>query len=642
MDKKKLLGLGAAILYILFALFVAMHIPDIMSGGNQNVKAVLTSGQTAAISDITIDFNTFNGVNELKSINMGDVIYLTRQNNLPTGPIIKMSARNSGEFYRAIVKSVSNNVIYATQYATGSDAGSGFKPGIAFFQFIIFATLIMIPLVILGKNGMLTSDLFAGISFSFGSGGSKGSNKKGKYGDQGTGYIAGVRELRELSGKDGFTVSRNFRLSADKSYEHLLVLGPTGAGKSSSFFIPNLLDLDGTHSAVVTDPKGEMHKLCAPYLKSLGYDIIKLEPFNLQPNDYRYNPILITREDEEIHEMSQLILTNGGKSVELATGSSSGNAEWINMSVPLLAAAMAYVKEFGKRKSVTEAVDIILNSNLEEMDEMFKRSKYAYRQFLVFKASSGSEKTMSSIKAVLTSNVQLFLQDRIENFTTLPVAYDEYGKKSPDMTKLFDPSVLRQRPTVLFVCVPEKRSTYMMPLMSVFYTQIFDMAMRDNGCPILFFLDEFANIGIIPGISNVAATARSRKIGLSLGLQGVEQLERNYGKEDAANLLNNLKTKLIYSGLTGDSAQYVSDLSGVTTVETKNYSTGGNAGTGIESLFGGTSVSKSGVRRELITKDEVRTMPEDKVLIIAHNKQPVFDKKNSYFQIDSYKKKLGQ
>lgn len=640
MDKKKLGILIGLLAYIILAFFIAIKIPDIMSGGNQNVKTILTTGQTAAISSVSIPLDQYSGDSSfLSKLKVGSTLYITRQSNSAAGQVIDISTKNNGQYFKVVVNSFNGNTISGTQYAVASTAGNGFKPGIKVFQIIIFLTLVSTPLIILGKNGMISSDLLAGISMPSMAG---RKNKKGKYGDQGTGYIGGVGELRELSGKDGFTVSKNFRLSLPKSFEHLLVLGPTGSGKSSSFFIPNILDLNGEVSAVVTDPKGEMYNICSPHLKRLGYNIVKLEPFNLHDDDYRYNPLLITQEDEEIHEMAQLILTNGGKSVEMTTGASSGNAEWVNMSVPLLAASMAYVKEFGKRKSVTEAIDIILNCDLDEMDAKFKRCRSAYRQFLIFKSSSGSEKTMSSIKSVLTSNVQLFIQEKIENFTTLPAIEDEYGKKRPDMSKLFDPTILRKRPTVLFVCVPEKRSTYMMPLMSVFYSQLFDMAMREDGCPILFFLDEFANIGIIPSISNVAATARSRKIGLSLGLQGVEQLDRNYGKEDAANLLNNLKTKLIYSGLTGDSAQYVSDLSGVTTVETKNYSsTGMTGGNTIESMFGGQQVSKSGTRRELITKDEVRTMPEDKVLIIAHNKQPVYDKKNSYYNQEKYKKLLN-
>jgi type IV secretion system protein VirD4 len=163
-----------------------------------------------------------------------------------------------------------------------------------------------------------------------------------------------------------------------------------------------------------------------------------------------------------------------------------------------------------------------------------------------------------------------------------------------------------------------------------------------DGQPILFYLDEFANIGVIPIITSVVTTARSRRIGISLGLQGVEQLERNYGKENATTILNNLKTKLVFSGLTGDSAKYVSDLSGFTTIETKNYTqNSGQPGQDmITNLFSGNSVSKSGTRRELITPDEVRRMKEDTVLIIAHNKNPVYDKKNTYYNQDKYKKKL--
>ena len=62
----------------------------------------------------------------------------------------------------------------------------------------------------------------------------------------------------------------------------------------------------------------------------------------------------------------------------------------------------------------------------------------------------------------------------------------------------------------------------------------------------------------------------------------------------------------------------------------------------MESLFAGSQVSKSGTRRELITKDEVRTMNEDTVLIIAHNKQPVYDKKNSYYKLTKYTSKINK
>jgi len=502
------------------------------------------------------------------------------------------------------------------------------KKGMKAFQLMMFFFLLLLPIVIMNKNG-----------------GFLGGKSASKYGNQGTAKEGSIGELHDLSGKDGFTLSKNIRLSASKSYEHVAIIGPTGSGKSTSFFIPNLLDLDGTHSAVVTDPKGELHDLTYSYLKSLGYNIIKLEPLNPEQNKFYYNPLLIVEDSTQIREIAQLILTNGNKSVELSTGGSSGGAEWINMSIPLLTATFAYVKEFGKEKTINESIDIILQDDLKTMEEKFKKCSKAYRQFLIFKASSGSERTLSSIKSVLASNVQLFLDDKVEEFTKSPIEVNAIGNPVINMNKVFNPKLLREKPTILFVCVPETKSTYMMPLMSVFYSQVLDVCMTiKEGYPILFMLDEFANIGIIPSIANITATARSRRIGLSLGLQGVEQLSRNYGEENASDILNNLKTKVIFSGLTGESAQYVSDLAGVTTIETKSYSTNqgstNNAQDVISNVFGGQNVSRSGVRRELITTDEVRRMDENEVLIIAHNKNPVRDNKNTYYTQKRYTSKV--
>lgn len=640
-DKLQRIGKFALVIgYIVLALVITFSLPNIMSLGKGNVEMVLSSGQTAAIKQMQIDISGCT-----KKVDIGDKIYLS---NGVEGRLI-CSHKNSDGATRALVKDVDGNKALVEAFITSGERKG--TPGLVVFQVLIFIMLMVIPIVILAKNDMLgeigtaLGGIF-GVFGSFGGGGggagSKFKKSKTKYGDQGTAKTGTVRELNGLTGNDGFTISKNVRLSAAKSYEHVMVLGPTGSGKSSSFFIPNLLDLDGEHSVVVTDPKGEMHELTSPYLESLGYNIVKLEPLKPEKNEFFYNPLAIVNDATEIRNVAQLILTNGNKAVEISTGSSSSGAEWINMSIPLLAASFAYVKEFGKTKSIPEAIDIILNGNLKSMDEMFKKCPDAYKLFLIFKSAGESEKTISSIKSVLTTNVQLFTDPKVAKFVTPPMVYNEDGEKVPDTERLFDPLILREKPTILYVCVPEAKSTMMMPLMSVFFTQLLEITMEHKqGQPILYMLDEFANIGIIPSIATVTATARSRKIGISVGIQGVEQLKRNYGDENAEDIMNNLKTKMIYSGLTGSSAQYVSDLAGVTTIETKSYSTQNQAGQDIAtSLFSGQSVQKSGTRRELITPDEVRRMDEDKVLIIAHNRNPVFDAKNSYFKQKKYTEKV--
>ena len=636
-NKNKAGSIAIVIGYILLAIIISFVFLRNPFAGMSNFTIYSTAGSSAKIENgSTID------VSQYRDVRKGDKIYLS----LSDDNKLVISSQNSASAKAVLVKDI-----------TGNHAKIEYYPeGLRFFQIILFIMLLVIPVVILAKNDKLEDvlgslggipEVLAGLASNIGKGGTSGGGSKlkkskTKYGDQGTARIGNLRELNGLTGTDGFTISKNVRLSAEKSYEHVMVLGPTGSGKSSSFFIPNFLDLDGIHSAVVTDPKGEMYELTSPYLESLGYNIVKLEPLHPERNEFFYNPLAIIDDATEIRNIAQLILTNGNKAVEISTGSSSSGAEWINMSIPLLAASFAYVKEFGKTKSIPEAIDIILNGNLKSMDEMFRKCPDAYKLFLIFKSAGESEKTISSIKSVLTTNVQLFTDPKVAKFVTAPMVYNEDGEKIPDEERLFNPLVLRKKPTVLFVCVPEAKATMMMPLMSVFFTQLLEITMEQKtGQPILYMLDEFANIGVIPSIATVTATARSRKIGISIGIQGVEQLKRNYGDENAEDIMNNLKTKMIYSGLTGTSAQYVSDLAGVTTIETKSYSTQNTPGQDVvTSIFTGPSVQKSGTRREVITPDEVRRMDEDKVLIIAHNRNPVFDAKNSYFKQKKYTEKI--
>jgi type IV secretion system protein VirD4 len=617
--------------YIAGALFLTSKLPFLMSGGNPVTQDLLEGAETGKYYGcVFIDGG---------SVNKKEVVYLYQVDGVNGKQSMCTRTQLSSSNPVIVIDNAFNENGQITVKLAGQSVNGGkFSFGIKFFQIIIFLILILVPLFI-----TISKDGFSALA-SMGSGGGKGRKKvktTTKYGNQGTAKYGSVSELKGIMGNDGFTISKKIRLSAKSSYEHCLVLGPTGSGKSSAFFIPNLLDLDGEHSAVVIDPKGEMCEKTRPYLESIGYRIVKIVPLDKTKNEYKYNPLWLTEDDQKIHEIAQIILINGGKSIEIATGSGMSSSEWINMSVPLFSAALGYVKHFGETKSIPEAIDIILRDNLEQMEEKFKKNKFAYRQFLIFKSSAESEKTLSSIKSVLTTNVQIFLEDKIEDFVTPEIEYDEYGDSKINEASMFNPTMLRERPTVLFICVPENQANYMMPITSVLYFQILNMNIsRADGCPILCFFDEFPNAGSVLGIDTIISTCRSRRIGISICTQGVEQLKQVYGDNITSTLLNNLKTKLIFAGLTGESAKYVSELSGYTTIETKNYSSGGGGKTMTESLFSGKQVSKSGTRRELYTPDEIRTMPKDQVLVIAHSANPIVDDINAYYTQKRYTSKL--
>lgn len=429
--------------------------------------------------------------------------------------------------------------------------------------------------------------------------------------------IADVRALGGLTGKDGILLSKNVQLSADTSCEHILICGPTGSGKSSTYFIPNLLNIDSKASIIISDPKGELYKKTRRYNRAIGRECIVFAP--LDPvNSIVYNPLELAEDITEIRELAQALLRNGANAVGQ---SSSGGSEWINMAVPLLVASLLYCKKRGgKFCNIESALELILSKNLEELADLFSSDQEIFRQYSIFMQAAGSEKTVGSIKITLASNLQLFTDPKVCNVTK--------GTS-------FDPTVLRDRPTAIFVMCPEIKSAYVSPLMSVFYMQTLNKIMEYKGknLQVYAMMDEFPNIGVVPGIGRLAATCRSRRLSLTIGIQGIEQLAENYGQKGSENILNNLKSKVFYGGLAPSSAKYVTELCGYTTVDTKS-STKNN--------HDNVSTSYSVQRRELLSADEVRRLEDDKVLLVLHNRLPVIDVQNRYYLDKKFLERLGE
>jgi type IV secretion system protein VirD4 len=81
----------------------------------------------------------------------------------------------------------------------------------------------------------------------------------------GSARFATGRELRALRPRQrqtglrlGLVESRSVVLPDKDVYEHTLVCGPPGSGKSSGLILPNILAERGTRSLVVVDPKSEL------------------------------------------------------------------------------------------------------------------------------------------------------------------------------------------------------------------------------------------------------------------------------------------------------------------------------------------------------------------------------------------------
>ena len=409
-----------------------------------------------------------------------------------------------------------------------------------------------------------------------------------------TSRLGSQKDLGKLLGTDGLIVSNNFQLSFKKTLEGIVVVAPTGEGKTTSIFLPNLLSNDlPKGSKIISDPKGELFTLTSEYQRSIGNQPILFEPLG---NSAKYNLRENCEGLTEVRELASNLIINGGSG-------KSGN-EWESMSIPLFTSALLY------SKNISQALKLIINTPFPELVELLCNNKNedVAEQFRIFMASAGSPKTMSSIMSTLLTSLQLFTDHKIINSTS---------------NSDFKPINLRNKPITLYIKYDTSKSEYLAPFLSVFYTQLIDKIMHSKGLPVLFMLDEFQNVGKINNFEGTVSVCRNEKVGFLVCIQNISKLYDIYGENDATTILNNLKVKAILPSISDfKTLSYISTLCGDKEVETESIT--------------GDKITKSTTVEKLFTSDEIRRLEDNTVLLVCHNKLPFLDNQNIYYTQPKY------
>lgn len=456
--------------------------------------------------------------------------------------------------------------------------------------------------------------------------------KSNKSGDKSAGF-ANLSDFKKLTkGHDGFQVSKNVFLNSKTCYEHILMIGPTGAGKTSSEFLPNLLQREsfccGASSIVVTDPKGEMYEMTAHFQRSLGREVLMFAPLD-PSHSVHYNPLDFCTNTSEVISLARDILISGNKAVALKTGSNGGgDTTWINMATPLFAAVLLYVwKQKYPHNTISNALDTVLESTDEELEELLAHNpdediRGQYRMFLQSAQSGG---TVGSIRSTFASNLQTFKDPAIRRITS---------------RSDFHFHNFRLRPSILYINYPIENSADLAPLLSVFFGQMIsrckeieylDTSRKTQAMPMFFLYDEFANIGQIPNFANHASTLRSYRMSLICCLQDKNQLSTVYGS-NARTIFNNLKNTVIFGGLKDeDTLRNISSLCGRVEVVTESSS---------KNDKGGSSTSKSTREKDVLTPSEIKDISEKDILLLLKNSKPYLDSQNVFYTQNKYTKNI--
>lgn len=402
------------------------------------------------------------------------------------------------------------------------------------------------------------------------------------------------KPMRAPAGSVGIAIGHRW---GQKLYANLeaiiLVLGPTGAGKTKGLLTHHVIDHDGPVFAASNQPN--IYVDTARLRAERPIYVFNPEGMGQIESSFRWSPI-------EGCEIEQVAMRRAGYLIAGSSASRgvenkdfwSGSA-WIILRCYLLAAATANVNmntvmEWAGNFKNRRAIDIL--------DE----AQHPWAADLRDVLDNESEKTLGSIKMTLGLTLQ-FMADPVLQRAVTP---------EPGVRTFHVGSFLRERGT-LYLLGSHREFGAVGPLLTAFTGHLFDAAFSIGGRnrldpPLLGVLDEIGNIVRVP-LDDWVTYARNRGVPLIVGAQSEAQLDQMYGEHGRRKIVDNAMYQVVFGGLNDEhTKKRLSEACGEHERHEKTHSKGGQ---------GNKSTSMTTRKVPTMTGHQISTMGRKKVLILA-------------------------
>lgn len=366
------------------------------------------------------------------------------------------------------------------------------------------------------------------------------------------------------------------------TYAHGLVVGRTGVGKTTGFFIPNIVERLGVNM-IITEATpdygaGELFKITSGWRQLAGHKVMSFNPSVMSST--RINPIDRVRhapqvfKAREAERLADLIVVNGERANARVDPAFDRSEKHLLMSLILHAAATdPKYGHFGALRwlvlSGVKNVSRVLQDSPSEIAQM------EFEGWL----RDTSEGFRYSVLSGLKTKLNPWLTDQI-------VALTE--------TTDVDFSALKDQLWTFYVAVPN-RSRDSKLIGALILNFLIDIVL-DEGPEMKYrtamFLDEFTNFGKISNIADFLSIVRKARVGLVLGFQNYWQLEREYDRAEAKIIFDQPATQIFFQQKKYPEARELSEALGRITVEETTVSDNGR-------------ITESTMGRALATPDEI-------------------------------------
>ena len=431
-----------------------------------------------------------------------------------------------------------------------------------------------------------------------------------------------------LSGTEFLTTNTRPKNPANARNLNACVIGSSGSGKTRFWLTPQLLQAHSSY--VVVDPKGGVLSQVGYFLqKKKGYKIKVFNSIDFS-RSMHYNPLAYIHNEADILKfVNTLIANTKGEGKE-------GDPFWTKSETLLYCALIAYIIFEGPEedRNMNTLVDMISGMEVKEddpdfmnaIDYMFKGLEkrkpdcFAVKQYKKYKLASG--KTARSILISCGARLAPFDIPQLREI----MSYDEM-----ELDRLGD------RRTAAFFIISDTDTTYNF-IVALAFSQMFNLLCEraDNvhggRLPhhVRVLWDEAANTGQVPNLEKLVAVIRSREVSLTLFYQAQSQCKAIY-KDNAETIMGNMDSVVFLGGREHSTVKEISEA--WLGKQTISMQTDSRARGQSESY----SQNTQRLGRELMTMDELTTMPGDKCIIQLRGLRPFFSPKYDLKQHPNYR-----
>jgi type IV secretory pathway TraG/TraD family ATPase VirD4 len=411
---------------------------------------------------------------------------------------------------------------------------------------------------------------------------------------------------------------------------HTLIVARTRTGKGTRVIIPTLLRYRG--SALVIDPKGENAAITATARKEqLGQSIHILNPWNELAQIYQgrgfgqatYNPLdILDRNDPNVVAIAQTLAG--------AICPAPANAKdrfWQGSAANVLTAVFLWLADQpGEQKTLARAREIV----------SLTRKDFTAKYLIPMAVSKGFEGAIREMAAPFIDLADETYSGVMSNLSESTKFLSDPQIKAATAKSSFAMADLATRKATVFVVIPTERmdtqKTWLrLVIASAMHIFKHPQTKLPFGHRCLFLIDEFAALGRLDDLPRDIATMSGFGVDFALIVQGLDQLKDHYAEARGA-ILSNCAYKWFCNVNDLDSAKYLSDSLGKTTVRTTSTSRSSSS----SAQGGGSSsstVSHSETGRSLLNPDEVLNLGRDVAITIQPNGHPHYLRPIDYWDL---------